>query len=608
MADRHLAAAERPDDGAQAQLVTWFDADPERPVGGTVYVRADDAAARPDGARAVPEVGYIPESGMVHRRLDDNLWYVVDVVSGEGDADPVGLVPLVPATGERPDDERLAAAERHARNLASVPAPIGTPFAVLLAEYDRRGAAEAALTGHWYRDRDEMLRLRAELESWTQAADEDPLASRERPVQFGEPVPQEVERLRDEADEARRGRDTAQAAYQGMTHVEGMLRTEHARLRAERDTALARVAAVRALCEDAMRLPTREDPRPADDSVSPRAVLAALGDPRWAPARSADPGEPDWHNMRERLHTGIRAVIGDRPRGERSGDADADLIEDVRCAVARSVTFPAPDSDPPAQPGRSIGLNPNWRVVACRVHGIRAVDLQGPDPMCGECRVLGPDGQPLGHRAGADGGMSSAGARLVGATVRAFYANDRGETRCTGRVVGYAAHPTVVIEREDGTRESWAAHLVEPAPDGEHPAAPRGVAVADDGTPIRNMSRADAVRWLEEVAASTCGHSQYSERAWAAARVLLLELASARVSPDGERPTSRVCDETCAAIDAANDRMGEALVRIGMALGLPKPGPGRTWGTQEILARIKQLRPVAEAPPTGADTDEEAQP
>lgn len=45
---------------------------------------------------------------------------------------------------------------------------------------------------------------------------------------------------------------------------------------AERDEALAQVAAVRALCADAMKLPTMEDPRPADDRVSPRAVLAAL--------------------------------------------------------------------------------------------------------------------------------------------------------------------------------------------------------------------------------------------------------------------------------------------------------------------------------------------
>lgn len=45
---------------------------------------------------------------------------------------------------------------------------------------------------------------------------------------------------------------------------------------AERDQALAQVAAVRALCADAMKLPTADDPRPADDRVSPRAVLAAL--------------------------------------------------------------------------------------------------------------------------------------------------------------------------------------------------------------------------------------------------------------------------------------------------------------------------------------------
>ena len=49
-----------------------------------------------------------------------------------------------------------------------------------------------------------------------------------------------------------------------------------AELRAEAERLRAQVAAVRALCRDAMKLPTMEDPRPADDRVSPRAVLAAL--------------------------------------------------------------------------------------------------------------------------------------------------------------------------------------------------------------------------------------------------------------------------------------------------------------------------------------------
>ena len=50
-----------------------------------------------------------------------------------------------------------------------------------------------------------------------------------------------------------------------------------------------------------------------------------------------------WHNSRERLHTEIRAVIGKRSREERSGDADADLIEDVRRAVTATET---PEEEP----------------------------------------------------------------------------------------------------------------------------------------------------------------------------------------------------------------------------------------------------------------------
>lgn len=50
-------------------------------------------------------------------------------------------------------------------------------------------------------------------------------------------------------------------------------------------------------------------------------------------------------------------------------------------------------------------------------------------------------------------------------------------------------------------------------------------AVADDGSPIRNMPRSDAIEWLQEVATSKWG-GRYSDRAWAAARVLLAELAA----------------------------------------------------------------------------------
>jgi hypothetical protein len=49
----------------------------------------------------------------------------------------------------------------------------------------------------------------------------------------------------------------------------------------------------------------------------------------------------------------------------------------------------------------------------------------------------------------------------------------------------------------------------------------------------------------------------------------------------------------------ANERMGEALVKIGMALGLPRPGVGANWGAPEILARIAEVVPAAATTPTG---------
>lgn len=42
----------------------------------------------------------------------------------------------------------------------------------------------------------------------------------------------------------------------------------------------------------------------------------------------------------------------------------------------------------------------NLRPVGCPVHGLRAIDLDGPEEMCGECRVLGTDGRPLGWEDG----------------------------------------------------------------------------------------------------------------------------------------------------------------------------------------------------------------
>lgn len=60
----------------------------------------------------------------------------------------------------------------------------------------------------------------------------------------------------------------------------------------ERDTLRGQVAVVRALCQDAMKLPTLDDPRPADDRISPRAVLGVLDAATPDPDdRATDPKE-----------------------------------------------------------------------------------------------------------------------------------------------------------------------------------------------------------------------------------------------------------------------------------------------------------------------------
>lgn len=70
-------------------------------------------------------------------------------------------------------------------------------------------------------------------------------------------------------------------------------------------------------------------------------------------------------------------------------------------------------------------------------------------------------------------------------------------------------------------------------------------------------------------------------------------LAAASRAPGEPRPT---VDEMEAHFLDANERMGEALVAIGMALGLPRPRTGATWGAPEILAKIAAGAPGEPSP------------
>lgn len=70
---------------------------------------------------------------------------------------------------------------------------------------------------------------------------------------------------------------------------------------------------------------------------------------------------------------------------------------------------------------------------------------------------------------------------------------------------------------------------------------------------------------------------------------------------------SRTCEALAAALDRdditegvldANERMGEALVEIGMALGLPRPTAQHHWGAPEILAQIRTGMATVPSPST----------
>lgn len=66
----------------------------------------------------------------------------------------------------------LAEAEQHARTLAAMPPPIGLPFAVLLAEYDRRAAALAERGETIERLCVDLDRLEHAAREWRYAEDE----------------------------------------------------------------------------------------------------------------------------------------------------------------------------------------------------------------------------------------------------------------------------------------------------------------------------------------------------------------------------------------------------------------------------------------------------
>lgn len=53
----------------------------------------------------------------------------------------------------------------------------------------------------------------------------------------------------------------------------------------------------------------------------------------------------------------------------------------------------------------------------------------------------------------------------------------------------------------------------------------------------------------------------------------------------------------------ANERLGEALTEIGVALGLPTPNARIRWGAPQILARIASAAAAAPLRPTSALAD-----
>ena len=90
------------------------------------------------------------------------------------------------------------------------------------------------------------------------------------------------------------------------------------------------------------------------------------------------------HN--KRVHIGNEAISGYNDRREQARRVSEEIGRLI-------TTVPSPT------------VETNLRVVACDVHGIRALDMNSADrdqDMCEECRVVGPDGKPLGWQDGTE--------------------------------------------------------------------------------------------------------------------------------------------------------------------------------------------------------------
>jgi hypothetical protein len=74
--------------------------------------------------------------------------------------------------------------------------------------------------------------------------------------------------------------------------------------------------------------------------------------------------------------------------------ADQGAYPGARIAAAAHLTYLAGLIRGGAVQGPTTGDRPV--VVDCPAQGLRALVLSGPEPMCGDCRVVGPDRKPLG--------------------------------------------------------------------------------------------------------------------------------------------------------------------------------------------------------------------
>lgn len=141
----------------------------------------------------------------------------------------------------------------------------------------------------------------------------------------------------------------------------------------------------------------------------------------------------------------------------------------------------------------------------------------------------------------------------------------------------YHARDDAAVEVAEAVTRLLAAQMAQDSPVGLSPAAHHDPTQQPAGA-VEHMRVQDAIgQRLRDAGAGYEDEPWFTDVIYGAAEAVL---SAGRPAAGPDEVQEHFLD--------ANERMGAALVEIGMALGLPRPGVNATWGVPEILAKIAE--------------------